>query len=207
MEELRLLPLEPKRGCVELFVRAYDDDSIPPELETIIRLYGSIERTDLDEQTKGTIWLDDRTSIAYPPASSALSPGQRPYHHGATPPLDPHTPDSYCHSEIDDNPAAGTNPGVPEDASTESASARYSPTSRRPNVPLTAKMLYTLLREEVILVRSFRNFWLPYAGIRTCRKAMFSLCHQLWQFSISLVSRKKSQFIALINMLLTPEVP
>ena len=155
MEELRLWPLEPKRGCAELFVRAYDDDFIPPKLETIIRLYGSIKRTDLEEQIKETIWLDDRTSSAYPPNPCPISPGQRPCRNGSAPLLYPHMSDDHCDSDPDSIPAAGTTPGVPEDDFTETASARYSPTSRRPNVPLTAKMLYMLLREEVITIPPF----------------------------------------------------
>lgn len=159
VEELRGLPLEPERGCVELFVRAYDEDFISPSLKTIIRLYGSIEKTDLEMQTKATIWLDDRTYSAYIHPTTFASPlthGHQNHKSTLSPSL-VESDDQFQGNSVHNCTTNSTR--AAEDSRTQSAPARYSPTSRRPKVPLTAKMLYTFLRKEVIILLAVRAFW------------------------------------------------
>ncbi|KAH8633995.1 hypothetical protein IG631_12631 [Alternaria alternata] len=149
VEDLRRFPLEPERGCVELFVRPYDDDFISPSLKTIIRLYGSVEKTDLEMQTKATIWLDDRTYSAYIHPNTFVSPLTHGHqNHKSMPSPNLVELDNQSQGNSDRDCTTNSIPSVAEDSYTQSASARYSPTSRRPKVPLTAKMLYTFLREE-----------------------------------------------------------
>lgn len=165
VEELRLLPLEPKRESVELFLRPYEDDFISPTLETIIRLYGSVRKADLDEQTKETIWLDDRTYSAYHPNSSQPPPTQIPHNDGSGSPPNPLISDDQTQDRVHNNSATSSPQGTIGDEHAESASTRYSPSSRRPNVPVKARTLYTLLRKEVIIPQTVRAFWLSYADV------------------------------------------
>jgi hypothetical protein len=162
VEELRRLPLEPMRGCLELFVRPYDGDFISPSLKTIIRLYGSIEKIDLEMQTKATIWLDDRTYSAYIHPNAFVSPLTHGHqNHKSMPSPNLVESDNQPQGNSDRNCTTNSTPSVAEDSYTQTASARYSPTSRRPKVPLTAKMLYTFLREEVIILQPVRAFRFP----------------------------------------------
>ena len=159
VEDLRRFSLEPERGCVELFVRPYDDDFISPSLKTIIRLYGSVKKTDLEMQTKATIWLDDRTYRAYIHPNTFVSPLTHGHqNHKSMPSPNLVESDNQSQGNSDRNYTTNSIPSVAEDPYTQSASARYSPTSRRPKVPLTAKMLYTFLREEVIILQPVRAF-------------------------------------------------
>lgn len=166
MKELRLLLSEFEVGSIELFMRVYEDDFISPLLETIIRLYGNIKKVDLDEPTKETIWLDDRTYSAYYPNSST-SPRIAESRHGGSAPLP-----EQSQSNVDQDTAANANPGIRGDAYSQSASARYSPSSRRPRVPLTAKMLYTLLLKEVFTFQIFRVHWVLCLDLEMLTKAI-----------------------------------
>jgi hypothetical protein len=165
VEELRLLPLEPKRESVELFLRPYEDDFISPTLETIIRLYGSVRKADLDEQTKETIWLDDRTYSAYHSNSSQPPPTQISYNDGSDSPQNALISDDQTQGRVHSNPATTSPQGTIGDKHAESASTRYSPSSRRHNVPLQARTLYTLLRKEVIIPQTVRAFWFSHADV------------------------------------------
>lgn len=157
VEELRLLPLEPKRESVELFLRPYEDDFISPILETIIRLYGSVKKTALDEQTKETIWLDDRTYSAYYPESSLVPPTQGPCNNlsGSLP--NPLISDDQAQGRAHNSPATISIQKATGDAHAESTTARYLPGSRRHNVPLRAKTLHTLLRKKVMIPQTARE--------------------------------------------------
>jgi hypothetical protein len=149
VKELRLLLSDLERGSIELFLRPYEDAFISSHLETIIRLYGNIEKFPLDEPINENIWLDDRTYRAYHSNSSTPPDILKPGESGSAPFPDLDPLNERSQTNVDQDAATNSNPGGRGDAYSQSASARYSPTSRRPKVPLTAKMLYTLLLKEV----------------------------------------------------------
>jgi hypothetical protein len=149
VKQLRRILSDLERGSIELFLRPYEDDFISSHLETIIRLYGNIKKFPLDEPVKENIWLDDRTYSAYHSNSSTPPDIPRPGESGSAPFPDPDPLNERSQTNVDQDAATDSHPGGRGDAYSQSASARYSPTSRRPKVPLTAKMLHTWLLEEV----------------------------------------------------------
>lgn len=197
VKELRLLLSEFEVGSIELFMRVYEDDFISPLLETIIRLYGNIKKVDLDEPTKETIWLDDRTYSAYYPNSSTSLPIAELRDSGSAP-----LPEQ-SRSNVDQDAATNSNPGVRGDAYSQSASARYSPTSRCPRVPLTAKMLYTFLSEEVFTPQfpDFIGFLVWILGAHQSHNTVSTTA-----YSIVLLVLQKNYSPILLDFFATPSL-
>jgi hypothetical protein len=196
MEELRLLSLESKGESVELFLRPYEDDFISPDLETIIRLYGNIKKIDLDGQDKATIWLDDRTYSAYHPNQSLIPITRGPRNDRSV--LLPNLPESDNHTprNADSNPATSSTRGTTGDTHAEPTSSRYSPTSRRPKIPLTAAMLFTLLRIEVISSPTLPAFQPLFSDIGSLLQSV-EFSSQKLVIRCSLVSERRSLLMLL----------
>jgi hypothetical protein len=144
LDELR--QFTPKSEGVELFVQSYDEDTISPDKEAIVKLCRDADILDLDQQDKESIWLDDRTFAAYFPGSSAPTSSQNRQNDdpiSAPHERAPNTHDGELITEI--------GPMVVGPSQPDSASAKYSPTSRRYLGPLTAQKLYKELKKKVVI--------------------------------------------------------
>ncbi|KAF7574837.1 hypothetical protein PtrSN002B_005858 [Pyrenophora tritici-repentis] len=145
MEQLRSLPQKPDFENIELFARTDDEDTISTDVDDIIQFCKDLKKSDLDEQTREFIWLDDRTYTAYFPNMMSSSS------HGNTrrkiSSLDGHVINAHMSSSYE-KPATSPIPGGNEAPCARRPSARYSPPSRSYNVPLTAKTLYNALKEK-----------------------------------------------------------
>ncbi|KAF1838672.1 hypothetical protein BDW02DRAFT_564779 [Decorospora gaudefroyi] len=148
VDALRDNPLEPKRNSIELFLRPYPEDNISLDLEAIIRLCQDVKALDLDGQTKATIWLDDRTYTAYHQTQITSRSLESPQSHEIIPKLGFNVQGGQLLDDDRNGPTTTSASGAPENQPVDSPSARYSPTSRRYKVPLTAKMLYTELKKK-----------------------------------------------------------